>query len=212
MNPIKTLTEITELLPRLTGWCSERKALALAISVYANRPLVGVEIGVWAGRSLFPVAMAMRDLGKGIIHAVDPWSPNASVEGYDKANADWWGSKANHDVAYKQFLSAVVSTGTTAHIEVHRCKSDAFDPPNEIDYLHVDGQHTEQAIKDVKRFAAKVRIGGLVFMDDIHWFLDGEQKRFEVLKAVDELTEIGFKMLYTLEGGTDDGAMFQRIK
>lgn len=192
------------------GWTTEDKADALMMAAFTIRPAVAVEIGVWAGRSCIPVALAMKECGRGVIHAVDPWSPDASSEGYDKANADWWKTSANHEYAFDQFTKAIIFTGTTAHIEIHRMKSDAWTPPDSIDLLHVDGQHTPQAIRDVERYASKVRVGGIVCMDDVHWHNEGSH---DVLKAVDKLKELGFVELYLMvdkERGLDCG-FYQRL-
>ncbi len=78
-------------------------------------------------------------------------------------------------------------------------------PMQEIDLLHIDGQHTEQAVKDVDRFARNVRRGGICCMDDIEWANDGDQ---QVKAAVERLKELGFVEKYPV--GT--GAMFVRTK
>ena len=40
--------------------------------VLALRPAVVVEIGVWRGSSLLPMALALKELGRGQIVGVDP--------------------------------------------------------------------------------------------------------------------------------------------
>lgn len=195
---------------RWEGWATEVKAHYLMMSVFTIRPAIAVEIGVWAGRSCIPIAMAMKECGRGVVHAIDPWSPDASAEGYDEKNAEWWKVIANHHYAFKQFSQAIIATQTTAHIEIHKCKSDDWMPPDQIDLLHIDGQHTPQAIKDAERYASKVRVGGIVCMDDVHWH---NGSNYDVLTAVNKLKEMGFVDLFSLnnkEAG-DDCAFFQRI-
>ena len=60
--------------PRLEGWCTLEKAEMLAMAAMTLRPMVAVEIGVWAGRSVLPAALVMRDTGQGTFHAIDPWA------------------------------------------------------------------------------------------------------------------------------------------
>ena len=55
------------------GWCSLDKATTLASIIWALRPTVVVELGVWMGGSAIPMAIALRDLGAGQLIAVDAW-------------------------------------------------------------------------------------------------------------------------------------------
>lgn len=210
MNPI--FTELTSWLddtrqPRLEGWASLEKAEALAMTTLILRPTVAVEIGVFAGRSVLPVALVMREVGHGVIHCIDPYSPQSSAEGYDKTNADWWTNVANHEHAKKQFEGMVEACRLKDIVRVHVCRSDDIEPPATIDLLHVDGQHTLQAVRDVTRYGANVRIGGIVFMDDVGWQNEG---RAEVEMAVQKLIEFGFIKLYGVYGNGNDFEVFQR--
>jgi predicted O-methyltransferase YrrM len=188
---------------RIPGWCSIDKALDLAAVVIALRPKIIVEIGVFGGKSLLPMAMACESIGAGVVIGIDPWSNAASSEGYTGENAQWWG-KLNHEEIYHSFMGNIARLALKNRVAIERAKSDAAAVPATIDLLHVDGQHTEQAIRDVNRFAANVRVGGIVCMDDINWTNDG---RAEVAKAVDALKALGFVELYP--SGT--GAFFQRV-
>ena len=146
------------------------------------------------------MAMALKETGRGLAIAIDPWSKQASVEGQEKVHADWWGS-VNHDVVAKEFVEQVALLGLGDFVQVVRRKSDDAVVPAKIDILHVDGNHGEQAVKDVERFAPNVRVGGLCFMDDLGW-VGGA-----VGRACDRLIAMGFVKLYDM----DTGAMFQRV-
>lgn len=194
---------------RLAGWCTLDKANALAITVFALRPAVAVEIGAYAGRSVLPVALAMKEVGRGVIYAIDPWLPEASAEGYDKVNADWWKTVSNLTGAKVQF-DAMVKTLGVAHIVVTEwMKSDDVKPPAVIDLLHIDGQHTEQAQRDVRRFGCNVRPGGIVFMDDVSWKNAGRE---DVRHATAALLELGFVKLYGMYGSGNDFEVYQKVK
>lgn len=198
MNIFET---IESNLPNMDGWCSVEKGKVLAMLVLATKPAVCVEIGVWGGRSALPVALALRQNGSGKLIAIDSWSPQASVEGYDKANSDWW-KEQDHEAIYQKFLNTISRHQVGGFVEVVRSKSDDYALQTECQYLHVDGQHTIQALNDVERYATKVSLHGIVVMDDIEWSGGG------VAKAVERLKEIGFQELFKL--GT--GAVFQRTK
>jgi hypothetical protein len=198
MNP-SVFQRISEWIPKPPDWCSEVKAHAFAAAVLALRPEVIVEIGVWKGTSCIPFALACREVGKGIVHAIDPWSANASIEGLTGENLDWW-SKINHDAIHAEFIGHIKHFWLQDIIRIHRQKSDDMIPPDGIGILHLDGNHSAQAIRDVDRFARNVVPGGLCFMDDLDW-ANGTVKT-----AAGNLEAMGFRKMYDLE----KGAMFQR--
>lgn len=192
---------ITGVLPTLDGWCELEKAHALAAAVLTLRPEVVVEIGVFGGRSLIPMAMACQAVGRGKVVGIDPWAAAASVESQDEANRQWWQS-CDHERVYQGFLRQVAQLGLQGHVEVRRAKSDDVAPPETIDLLHVDGNHGDPAYRDVRRFGPKVRVGGLAVLDDIGWTGGAVQRGVEFLLSQ------GFVELYRL--GT--GALFQRVR
>lgn len=183
------------------GWCDAEKANNLASWVAALRPKVVVEIGVWQGGSLIPMALGLKHNKSGIAIGIDPWSAAASVVDEDQVNADWWG-KQDHNAAYKVFLDRVQKHELSPYVQVWRQKSDDVSPPHTIDLLHVDGNHTDQAIRDVDRFGSAVRIGGIMVLDDINW------ANGAVSRAHTRARSLGFIELYRtgvkpgLPGGT----------
>jgi predicted O-methyltransferase YrrM len=188
--------------------CSAEKASTLGALVIGLRPKTVVEIGVWMGSSFLPMALAMRSYGVPGTHvcvAIDPWDPAASVEGQrNPKNVAWWG-RVSHDKAHETFVQRVHELGLEPIVSVQRCRSEQADVPGRIDMLHIDGNHGEQAIGDVIRFAPNVPIGGIVVMDDIKWEA-AERGTTAVELAVEKLCSLGFDKLYDL--GT--GAVFQR--
>lgn len=198
--------EICRAVETLHGWCDATKAILLCEEIEMMDARLVVEIGVFAGRSLIPMAMMMRALGNGgKVVGIDPWSAQASTEGYTGQNAAWWSEVVNHDQIYGGFMRSLETEGVVGQVEIIRKKSDEVEPMQGIDLLHVDGQHTEQAIRDVDRFARNVRRGGICCMDDIDWSNDGKR---DVARAADHLKAIGFSEKFPI--GT--GAMFVRTK
>jgi hypothetical protein len=180
-----------------SAWPSLEKCQTLAAMVFALRPTTIVEIGVWTGDSLLPQLFALRELGgERIAWAIDPWSNDASVEGQEGANADWWG-QVNHQTAFETFMGRLRRHDVEKITHVVRAKSDEVDPMpiGEIGILHVDGNHAAQAIRDVERFAPSVPIGGMLVMDDLGW--EGGAVR----RAYDHARELGFVELYPLGTG-----------
>ena len=134
-----------------------------------------------------------------MVYAIDPWDKVAAAEGYEEVNANWWGS-LDHESIYQQFLAYIQAGGLTKYVNVQRQRSDYAQVPDELGLAHLDGQHTDQTIKDVEKYASRVVVGGFVFLDDIHWSGGG------VERAMERLLKMGFKQLFV----RDTGAMFQR--
>jgi hypothetical protein len=187
-------------------WCSSEKAVSMAAAAFTLRPTLCVEIGVWGGGSLFPVAMVLKELGgERKVWAIDPWNPNASGEGYTGENLEWWTTKANHEWAHNYFQKILNETGTFQFVKVVRGKSDNVVAPDKIDFLHIDGQHTDQAVRDADRFAGKVRVGGMCVLDDLGAF-DGHVDR-----AANRLRGLGFVELYRIgDAATGQSGFYQR--
>lgn len=199
---MKLFDEIIKLNPRLYGWATPEKACTMAAAVLAIRPNVTVEIGVFGGRSLLPMAMAHKETGQGVVWGIDPWLRSESVQGQVNAgDVNYW-QTLDHEIVYHDFLANLAPLGIQNIVKVIRSSSNAIVPPPVIDLLHVDGNHGEQAATDAKRFSPSVRLGGLCFLDDLDWAGGG------VRRAEGVLISSGFIKLYSL----DTGAMFQRVR
>jgi hypothetical protein len=199
--------QIIDLIPTLHGWCEIPKALTLANLVLAQRPKVVLEIGVWGGRSLIPMLLAQHHLNNvGLLTdfrcvAIDPWHPAASVEGQTTdADREWWRG-INHELVFQHFKHTLDAIGSNS-VEIWRMRSSEADPPKTIDLLSVDGNHGQQALEDVCKFAPAVPVGGICVLDDIGW------AGGFVGKSVEWLLVNGFIQLHPL--GT--GAVFFRTK
>lgn len=194
--------KIATVLPTLDGWCELPKATDLASMVVAIRPNTVVEIGVFGGRSLIPCALALQAVGKGRIIGIDPWQAKISAGDYTGENADWWRT-VDHEAIYQKFRSRVTELDLDSFVRVERKKSDDVEAPEVIDIFHLDGSHSaEQAVRDTKRFAPNVRVGGFVITDDDDWSDGGPAQ------AIKLLLKMGMVPLYK----TGTGTVFQRVR
>lgn len=188
--------KIDEIHPKMDGWCSLLKAHTLAALVVALRPKVSVEIGVYAGRSLIPLALAHKEVGGRVI-GIDPWTVDAATEGYDKVNAEWWGRKDNLERVKYETFKWINNLALQSSCEIIEKKSDDV-KPIDCDLIHVDGQHSEVCIRDVTRFVLPMKRGSVVVMDDIDWTNNGVA---HVSDSVKLMEASGFVKLYNLETG-----------
>lgn len=194
--------EIERVFPSITGWCSLERAEELAAMIVALRPHNSVCVGVWAGKETIPMAMAHRFVGVGKVTAVDPWAASASVVGQDGENASWWGDQSKHDHVYALFLAKIQELGLQDWVDVRRCRSDEFLPPEKCGVCIIDGNHGPQAIDDVTRYAACVPAGGLLYIDDLKW--QGG--------SVEEAERVALAMGFNRIRARDTGAFYQRVR
>ena len=181
------------------GWCSVEKANALASTIMAIRANLIVEVGIWSGKSLIPMALTLKKLGKGKLIGIDPWKNEDSVKDLTGEDKEWWG-KVDHNRVFNVCQKWIASTQVETYVEIHRCRNDEFaiEKTGLIDLLHIDGGHGETAsVYDVTHYGSRVRRGGFLFMDDIGW----------AVKATSLITQYGFVEVYQM----DTGKMFQRI-
>lgn len=186
-KPVEQMIRTT--IPTMDGWATLNKAYTLAGLVLHMNPKLVVEIGTYAGRSVLPMLWALRETKSGRAIGIDPYDAQVSSEQEFPGNSEWWG-ELDHRKIEAKFHAFLKAFGVNNLIDVVRKKSDDVTPPESIDILHVDGGHTDVAIRDAKRFGAKVRVGGIVVLDDIQW-VGGS-----VLRAIDELEEMGFDEIY----------------
>jgi predicted O-methyltransferase YrrM len=182
------------------GWTSIEKASAISAAILTLRPEFSVEIGVYAGKGLIPMALTHQALNSGKVIGIDPWSPVESAAGQvHPADVKWW-SQLDHEVVYNACLATIEQYKLNDFVQIQRTTSDKAELPPEIGVLRIDGNHGEQAMKDVQRYCPKVNRGGILFLDDLNW------SGGAVGMAARWLDQNGWRRLYALE----DGLVFQR--
>lgn len=177
--------------PIMDGWCDLTKSCALAGLVLAMKPKVVLELGVWAGASLLPMAWAAQTYGGKVI-GVDAWSAKESTKDEYEANAKWWGNQEMHDIIYRracEFVSRFKLQDTVTLIK--KATNDV--EPMACGVFHLDANHCDQTVTDAERFGPKVEMGGIVVADDISW-VGGSP-----LRAIDWLEEMGFVERFRFE-------------
>ena len=153
----------------LEGWCTQKKASVLIDLVLMVKPEIVVEIGVFGGKSLVPMAFAVKENGSGIVYGIDPWEKERSMEGWDDANKDWWGS-VDHDAIMTGLQDKIVQFSLQDHIQLLRSTSEQALPIPNIDILHIDGNHSEEtSVFDVTKWVPLVKRGGFIVFDDEDW-------------------------------------------
>ena len=165
---------ILEVIPLLRGWTGKgARPFRMANLVVTERPQVIVEIGVFGGQSLIPMAMALKVLGEGgKIYGIDPYDIDVVTTGlsqYD-SNPEWW-KEQDMNAVREDTLKMIKDCGLSNQVVMILGKSsDCSFMFKTIDILHIDGSHTEQgALDDVLNYGSKVCKGGYIWLDDTHF-------------------------------------------
>ena len=187
----------------MDGWTSPEKAEAIFNLILKIKPKLCVEIGVFGGRSLIPVALALKQLGAGKIIGIDPWSAQASAAGQVEPQSEKWWGELDHEKVYQNFLWHVKKQGVEQQVHVLRSTSEAAHPVKDVDFLSLDGNHGEDALKDAIKFAPFVKLGGYIMLDDLDWSGGYVRKAEEYIKS------IGFTFIKLFDGQT---GLYQRIE
>lgn len=178
INQLKQIEDVKHhaflAMDLLEGWCTKYKASVLIDLIYLTKAKTIVEIGVWGGKSVIPMAYALKQRGEGKIYGIDPWSTIPSVEGMDGANKEWWGA-VNHDDILQGLVNRIALFELKNQIKLIRSTSENALPIPDIDLLHIDGNHSEKSSYfDVCKWGPLVKPGGLIVFDDIDWTTTGQ--------------------------------------
>ena len=167
--------QITHVIQKkVPGWCCEEKVEKQMQLIYDIKPDIVVEVGVFGGSSVYPMARALKFNGKGKIYAIDPWANEECIIGYEKddPNYKWW-NEVNLDKVYRDFKLLIKKNRLDDFCVPMKMTGEeamkTFEDES-IDILHIDGTHTEEgAYLDAVLYLPKVKRGGYIWFDDVNW-------------------------------------------
>lgn len=171
-----TKETLYQKLEGLKGWCDADKAFAIYQMIHKYKPDVGVEIGMFEGKSAFPAALAMCELKKGKMIGLDPLC-DMEQQQYDlkgkprkRIQFDWEESVQNINNKMDQLSKDYFDF--KERMLFHRMTSEEYSKMHEgnVDYLHIDGNHSYNKVKlDCQCWFPKLSKGALVCFDDLMW-------------------------------------------
>lgn len=171
---------LNSIVNSLEGWCSEEKANVLFNLTMKSDSQVSLELGVFGGRSLIPIALAHQTKGSGFVLGIDAWNKQASVEGSGaykegmspKENDEWW-SKVDYHKIYSGCIDAIEKHDLSQYcgtVKMRTLDVGILIRDNSIDLLHQDSNHSEEiSCAEVEMYHSKVRSGGYWISDDTDW-------------------------------------------
>lgn len=187
------------------SWCSAKKAEMIMDLVFAIRPQVCVEIGVFNGSSVLPIAATLRHLNAGRIYAIDSWSNTEAVKNIPATdpNFGWW-SHVDMDKAKNKFTSLIKEWNLESFCSVIHATSElAVQRIPEIDFLHLDGNFCEEnALKDVELFLPKVQSGGYILLSNLFQMVDNQYTKMSSMWRLFDECEIIYEI--------DNSALFRK--
>lgn len=179
---------------KIHGWCSKEKAIKMTNYIDDNFNLC-VELGVFAGKSLLPIALK----SKGTVIGIDSWNKSSSLEGTNsKINDDWW-SNIDYNFFYN-YTSNLLKEYKCNNVKLFRLKSvDAIYlfEDNTIDFLHQDSNHSEEiSCNEVELYHNKVKLNGIWVFDDTNWETTKKAQNLLINYGYVELYDSGTYKIY----------------
>ncbi len=173
MNLPKHIEEaIYNYIPHMEGWSTPERCTEMATHIMETEARVCVDIGVFAGRSTIAMGFAAREIVSSRVYGIDPWKIDSAVEGDNvEENAKWWKERANLEQMHWQTMHMIWSHRLDEWVTIIRNGSQYVHQLFPvIDFLNVDGCHTEVAsCRDVELYLPRLRSGGYLMFDDSDW-------------------------------------------
>jgi len=175
----KDLSKIVDQIPMdFGGGCPISKSFLMAKIALSENLKTYVEIGIYRGRSFFPMVRTMQLLG-GVAYGIDPYTKEAAfefdVEAQIKQTIDELIITTDFSEMYAEVSAFRQAMGFEHCSEILRTKSseavDYFrDHRISIDMLHIDGNHdTKYVLEDIDLYLPLVKEGGYIVLDDTDW-------------------------------------------
>jgi hypothetical protein len=180
VDPLRA--EIVDALSRTPldfgGGCSASKAFAMAALIRHLRLKTSLDIGVYRGRSLVPMALAhLRHTG-GMAFGVDPYTNDAALQVDHptlRTELAQFAERTDFEALYRDVDRLRHAIGVAQHCTLVRETSAAAarrfrEQGQAFGLIHIDGNHdTAPVLQDVDDYLPLLEPGGILVMDDVSW-------------------------------------------
>jgi hypothetical protein len=158
------------------GGSGSGKALVLADLIARFGITDTVEIGVYRGRSLLPVAAMLRVVGGGVATGIDPWGVDEALQHDEHAvgpRVNDWVRSHPWEETYQGVVQRVEQLRLQDHCRILRMTSEEAAPQladRSVGLVHIDGNHDRAAVdRDAELYLPKLVPGGFLVLDDASW-------------------------------------------
>lgn len=127
----------------------------------AGKSIKGAEIGVWKGECSRHLLQMMPKLH---LYMIDPWElPPPDSDYYASGDSKAITTQGDHDSAYRQALKVAEQYHNRTTIITGKSVEVAKFFPDLLDFVFIDGDHTEEAAyNDIMAWLPHVKPGGIV--------------------------------------------------
>ncbi len=180
----KTIVESSSL----PGWFLQEKGLLLMDLVKEHQFQECIEVGVFAGASLLPIMKALQYTESGRVHAIDAWDVGEAVKGFNVSDPNYlfW-TKLDLSIFQKCCYDLIDQHNLHDYcniIQLPSQKAVHLFADNSIDFIHFNGNHSEEGIfQDVTSYFPKVKDGGYFLLNDSNWGNAGKAVVFLLERA-----------------------------
>ena len=109
---------LKDVVTRLLGWCAEEKALWMADHIVQREYKTATEVGVYAGRSVFPIALAIAANPGHAVYAVDAWDNAVATSAPISERDDIWWEGVDLVNIKSHFLRETISQNLVSLIKI----------------------------------------------------------------------------------------------
>lgn len=175
------------------SWCTREKSDLLIDLIASTAPQVCVEVGVFTGSTALPILAGLQWTQQGQLYAIDAWSCKESIFGLPSAdlNAKWWGGLPMADLK-AQFQAMLNSWSLNPYCQIlHMTSETAASRIPPIDFLHLDGNFSEQgALRDSQLYVPQVKPGGYILLSNVHVMIAGKPSKMKALTVLLDYCEV----------------------
>lgn len=182
MNNLEIYKEVSKIAKAIKvdtgGGCQIPKAALMAKLAIDNDLKTFVEIGVYRGRSFFPMAKAMQITG-GHAYGIDPYTNEDAYEDAVPAELEAavriFFEETDFPSIYPEVISFQEVSGLSSCSTILKTTSSEaarffIENKLSIDMLHIDGNHDYQAVKDdLENYFPLIKKDGFIVLDDTNW-------------------------------------------
>lgn len=178
-DPRTLKVQVHEACESLTGWCSDNQAEILIDIVLRDRPETLLQVGVFGGNALIPLAAALKANGKGTLYAADPASLPRMPDESESGSSGFFGSAFN----LKLFREYLIERIHEFELNDQIVFFDGEFSLSEIDMIYLDGGCSALSLeREVVRWIPLLRSRGWVIMT---WFGNSSEGASKALEWLD---------------------------
>jgi len=175
------------------SWCTKEKANLIMETIFRIQPKVCVEVGTFTGSTFLPIVSVLSLLKQGHAYAVDAWSNVEAVKGIPQQDPHYkWWSTVDFETVYESFLNTIADKSLTPYYTtICASSSDAVSQFDKIDFLHLDGNFSEEgSLNDVMLYLPKVSSGRYILLSNVFFSINKQYTKMKALGALLEQCEI----------------------